>query len=64
VINIAHEHGGYDRDRAEAHVRRIHDTVHEVLDVAEAEGITTADAADRLAERRIDAARLMRAGPG
>jgi len=64
VINIAHEHGGYDRARAEAHVRRIHDTVREVLDVAEAEGITTADAADRLAERRIDAARLTRAEAG
>jgi leucine dehydrogenase len=57
VINIAEEHHGYDHARAEEHIRRIHDTVLEVLDLAEAEGLTTADAADRLAERRIDAAR-------
>ena len=58
VINIAEEQHGYDHSRAEAQIRRIHDTVLEVLDLAEAEGLTTADAADRLAERRIDAARM------
>ena len=57
VINIAHEQGGYDRAKAEAHIARIYDTVLQVLDLAESERITTATAADRLAEQRIDAAR-------
>ena len=56
VINIAEEKGGYDRARAEERIRGIHDTVLRVLDLADAEGITTAAAADLLAERRIDAA--------
>jgi glutamate dehydrogenase/leucine dehydrogenase len=57
VINIAHEKGGYDRTRAHERIRGIHDTVLRVLDLADAERLTTAAAADRLAERRIDAAR-------
>ena len=65
VINIAHERGGYDRRRAEARIRGIHDTVHRVLDLAAEEGLTTAAAADRLAERRIEDARMSRsAGQG
>ncbi len=59
VINIAQEKDGYDRARAEDRIRGIHDTVHRVLDLAEAEGITTAAAADLLAERRIAEARGM-----
>ncbi len=39
-------------------IRGIHDTVLRVLDVADAEGLTTAAAADLLAERRIDSARI------
>ena len=58
VINIAQEKGGYDRARAEDRIRGIHDTVLRVLDLAGAEGVTTAAAADLLAERRIDAARM------
>ncbi len=58
VINIACEKGGYDRPRAEERIRGIHDTVLRVLDLADAEGITTAAAADLLAERRIEAARV------
>lgn len=53
VINIAEEQHGYDRSRAELSIRRIHDTVHRVLDLAESEGCTTAAAADLLAERRL-----------
>jgi glutamate dehydrogenase/leucine dehydrogenase len=65
VINIAEEKGGYDRARAEERIRGIRDTVLQVLDLADAEGITTAAAADLLAERRIDAARMTRsAGEG
>jgi glutamate dehydrogenase/leucine dehydrogenase len=58
VINIAAEKGGHDRSRAEERIRGIHDTVLRVFDLADAEGITTAAAADLLAERRIDAARM------
>jgi leucine dehydrogenase len=58
VINIAQEKGGYDRARAEERIKGIHETVHRVLDLAAEEGITTAAAADLLAERRIDAARM------
>ena len=53
VINIAEEKDGYDRARAYQRIRGIHDTVHRVLDLAAAEGIPTSEAADRLAERRI-----------
>ena len=55
VINIAEELRGYHRERAYANVRRIFETTTKVLEAAEAEGITTAAAADRLAEARIDA---------
>ncbi|MDQ3107282.1 MAG: leucine dehydrogenase [Actinomycetota bacterium] len=57
VINIADElePRGYHRERAYAAVRRIFDTTTSVLEVAEAEGIPTAAAADRLAESRIEA---------
>jgi leucine dehydrogenase len=62
VINIAEEHGGYDRARAEVRIRGIHDTVLRVLDLADAEDLTTAAAADRFAERRIEAVRSARRG--
>jgi leucine dehydrogenase len=55
VINIAEELRGYHRERAYANVRRIGDTLTAVLDAADADGISTAAAADRLAERRIAA---------
>ena len=57
VINIAEElaPGGYHQDRAYAAVRRIFDTTASVLNQAEAEGISTSEAADRIAERRIAA---------
>ena len=54
VINIAEELVGYHQERAYANVRRIFDTTSAVLHTAEAEGIPTAVAADRLAERRMD----------
>ncbi|MEO7428863.1 MAG: Glu/Leu/Phe/Val dehydrogenase dimerization domain-containing protein [Acidimicrobiales bacterium] len=57
VINIAEEHRGYDHARAEERIRRIYDTVLRVLDLADSEGLTTADAADRYAEQRLEAAR-------
>ena len=56
VINIAGELSprGYHRERAYAQVRGIYDTTLAVLRTAEADGITTAAAADRLAEERIE----------
>jgi glutamate dehydrogenase/leucine dehydrogenase len=53
VINIAEEPHGYSHDRAFARIRSIHDTLLAVFERAEAEGTTTAEAADRLAEERI-----------
>jgi glutamate dehydrogenase/leucine dehydrogenase len=55
VINIAEELRGYDGERARAALARIHDNTAAVLDTAEAEGLTTAEAAERVAERRIEA---------
>ncbi len=55
VINIAEELRGYHRERAYANVRRIFDTTTAVLETAASEGISTAAAADRLAEGRIEA---------
>ena len=53
VINIAYEVGrAYDREAAFAHVARIAETLERVLDTADAEGITTAEAADHIAEER------------
>jgi leucine dehydrogenase len=56
VINIAEERHGYDRSRANERIRGIYDTVLRVLDLADAAGLTTAAAADRVAEQRLEAA--------
>jgi glutamate dehydrogenase/leucine dehydrogenase len=61
LINIAEElaPGGYRPQRAEAAVRRIFDTTAAVIAMADSEGVTTAEAAEQLAERRIaDVARV------
>ncbi len=59
VINIAEElgPGGYDPQRAAAAVERIAGNITRVLEVARDDAITTQLAAERVAERRIDAAR-------
>ncbi|MEX0875085.1 MAG: Glu/Leu/Phe/Val dehydrogenase dimerization domain-containing protein [Actinomycetota bacterium] len=59
VINISYEQapGGYDHDRAFAHCARIGETLERVFDVASEQNITTAAAADHLAESRLDAPR-------
>ena len=58
IINIAEERapGGYTRQRAYARVTRVHDTALSVFDLAKEDDVTTADAAVRLARRRLDAA--------
>jgi leucine dehydrogenase len=53
VINIAEEPHGYDHVRAYGRIRTIHDTLLRVFDRSDSEGITTAAAADLLAEERI-----------
>ena len=57
LINIAEElgPGGYHPERARRAVRNIFDNVTSVMQAAENDGVTTAEAADRLAERRIAA---------
>ena len=57
LINIAEElaPGGYRPDRAGTAVQRIFETVASVLQAAAADGVTTAEAADRRAENRIAA---------
>ncbi len=53
VINISHEGPDYDKQAAVDHVGRIHDTLREIFGHAEAAGIPTSEAADRLAEERF-----------
>jgi leucine dehydrogenase len=60
VINIAHEVGGYDKEKAFEHAWKIGETLGRVLDVAKQQGITTAAAADHLAEERLEKARAKR----
>ena len=55
VIDISHEGRSYDKTKAFAHVAEIHDTLIEIFERAEAEGLTTAEAADRIAEERFHA---------
>jgi glutamate dehydrogenase/leucine dehydrogenase len=57
LVNIAEElaPGGYHPDLALLAVRRIFDTVTSVLNAAEEDGVTTAEAADMRAEDRIAA---------
>jgi len=65
LINIADElaPGGYDRERAYAAVQKIFDTTSTLLATAETDAVSTVEAADHLAERRMQEpgrARLMR----
>jgi leucine dehydrogenase len=60
VINIAEEQHGYDRERANERIKLIHDNLLGVFHLADADRLTTAEAADRFAERRIEAAEAAR----
>ncbi|WP_207478191.1 Glu/Leu/Phe/Val family dehydrogenase [Arenibaculum pallidiluteum] len=53
VINISHERGGYDRERAFAHVARIGDTLRLVFERAAQDGVAPHVAADHLARERL-----------
>lgn len=54
VINIAHEQGGYDWQRAAAAVDGIAENVAGVFRIADNDGVDTQTAAIRLAEARIE----------
>jgi leucine dehydrogenase len=58
VINIAHERdeGGYDRERAWTHIAGIGETLTKIFSLADEQGVTPAEAADRFAEARLAAA--------
>jgi leucine dehydrogenase len=53
VINISHEGPAYDKREAVNHVAKIRDTLREIFGRADAEGVPTSEAADRLAEERF-----------
>ncbi|MCL6631239.1 MAG: leucine dehydrogenase [Alicyclobacillus herbarius] len=60
VINVADELEGYNRERAQAKVERIYDIMLELYEVAERERIPTYQAADRMAEARIEQLRRVK----
>ena len=57
VINISYEFDGYDGDLALQHTARIHETLLEVFERAQHEGLPTNIVADRIAEERLAAAK-------
>jgi leucine dehydrogenase len=61
VINICREIEGWSEERALDKAAGIYDTVQRVVEVAQREKVTTAQAADRLAEERLGAVRALRA---
>ena len=62
VINLSVEVEGYDEAVARERVARIHDTVTEVLTTSHEHGIPPHEAADRIAEERLERARRDRKG--
>ncbi|QDU86121.1 Leucine dehydrogenase [Planctomycetes bacterium Pla163] len=59
IINVSIEvgPGGYDEPKALERIDRIYDNLKEVFAISREEGISTHEAADRLAERRLEQAR-------
>jgi leucine dehydrogenase len=55
IISVSHEGPGCCKDQVFAHVARIADTLADIVRRAEADGITTAEAADRIAESHFRA---------
>ena len=60
VINICREIQGWSEERALDKAAGIYETVQRVAEVAAHEKVTTAEAADRLAEERLAAVRALR----
>lgn len=55
IINVYYELEGYNRDRAMSHAEKIYGTTQSIIRLAKAEGIATYQAANRMAEQRIEA---------
>jgi leucine dehydrogenase len=55
IINVFYELEGYNRERAMAHAEKIYETTWNVIQTAKSEKIPTYMAANRLAEKRIEA---------
>ncbi|MCH1626642.1 Leu/Phe/Val dehydrogenase [Ferdinandcohnia quinoae] len=60
VINVADELYGYNQERAMKKVELIYDTIEKVINIAKRDRIPTYQAADRLAEERIEKMRNSR----
>ncbi|WP_010284537.1 branched-chain amino acid dehydrogenase [Bacillus timonensis] len=60
VINVADELYGYNQERALKKVESLYDTIEKVIEIAKRDGIPTYQAADRLAEERIEKMRSSR----
>ncbi|MEH7237000.1 branched-chain amino acid dehydrogenase [Bacillus sp. JJ1562] len=60
VINVADELYGYNQERALKKVESLYDTIEKVIEIAKRDGIPTYQAADRLAEERIERMRNSR----
>ncbi|MEH7383099.1 branched-chain amino acid dehydrogenase [Bacillus sp. JJ1533] len=60
VINVADELYGYNQERALKKVESLYDTIQKVIEIAKRDGIPTYQAADRLAEERIERMRNSR----
>jgi valine dehydrogenase (NAD+) len=53
VIQVADEIEGFNFERATLRASKIYDTTRQILELARAEGVPPAVAADRMAERRM-----------
>ena len=61
VINLSFEiDRPYDEEAATEKTARIYETIEQIIAISKKEGITTANAADRLAEKRIESVRQVR----
>ncbi|MFY9268241.1 MAG: Glu/Leu/Phe/Val dehydrogenase dimerization domain-containing protein, partial [Candidatus Manganitrophaceae bacterium] len=54
LINIADELEGYQKERAYQKIERIYDRLKEVFEVAKKESVFPSEAADRLAEKKLE----------
>ncbi|MBP5973535.1 tryptophan dehydrogenase ScyB [Brasilonema sp. CT11] len=60
LINVYNEMIGYNEQRALQQVRNIYDTLTEIFDIAQKQGVTTNDASKQLAEDRILKAKYLK----
>jgi leucine dehydrogenase len=55
IINVYYELEGYNRERAMIHAEKIYETTWNIIQIAKQENIPTYQAANRIAEQRIEA---------